>query len=136
LWNLGFQNSSGAAQIVADGGMDPLIELLTNGSDEQKFLAAGTIGFLDHDIHTKAIVAENGGIAALLMFIKDAKDDVDTLEGLVALRRLCGSGSRVVCDSLSAANGASILSTIAESSNEKHRELASAILTIEEEMLC
>jgi hypothetical protein len=128
LWNLAFQNASGAARIASDGGMDSLVSLLINGPEKLKARATGVLGFLDHDIHIKTMAAENGGIAALLKFIQDSNDDDGILEGLVSLQSLCRNGDRVVHDSLAAANGVSILSTIAQSSNERHRELANTIL--------
>jgi len=129
LWNLAYQNASGAAAIVEIRGIEPLEPLVVNGTQEQKLCAAGVQGFLDPDLVTKAIVAANGGMTVLLEFIRGSNDDGDIVKGLVALQSHSRGSDDMVRASLEAADGFALLSNMTISSNQKIKMLASGILS-------
>jgi hypothetical protein len=128
LWNLAYQNQSGAADIVELGGTEPLLRLVFDGNQEQKVWAAGVLGFLNPDPEIKATVAANGGVAALLEFIRGSSDDDDRLEGMAALQSLVRGGGVEVRASVETADGFALLSEMMISSNDKIQVLARAIL--------
>jgi len=92
-------NAFSAADFVAMEGVEPLVCLAVDGTQEQKLHAAGTLGYLDPDLD-----------AALLVFIRNSTKDNDKMEGLVALQILCHGGNEIVCTRLEAVGGITILS--------------------------
>lgn len=134
LWNTTLYTMSAGPQVIKHNGVKILLDIVSNESNTTQVLAAGIFGSLDVDTETKALVAQYGGIAAVVAEIEDIETyDYDKEEDVAALLGLCKEKDAMVLYHLENTNAREVLTKLAQSNRNKLRNLASELLQIMDE---
>jgi len=131
LWNLALENTEIRGLIAAQSrAVDHLVTLASEGTQPQRGLAAGVLGFLGSHLpsEVKMKVATQGGIEALMLYLVRPESAEWIYEGLRARHGLCANGNDTIRAIVKKCDGEVTLSSIRVSGNERIKMLAGQVL--------
>ena len=74
LTNLAFMNAANKVAIAQAGGIEPLVQLLHDGSAEAKAKAAKALGTISWNADNRVLIAEASGIPALVELLRNQSE--------------------------------------------------------------